>query len=65
MIRYIMSIFFNESRNLLGRWYITKNQNLLNIKIDQSNIDHCGVCFYEKTKDENKNEDEYYKPFFF
>jgi hypothetical protein len=28
----------------LGRWYVEKDDKKINIKIDQSNIDHCGCC---------------------
>ena len=46
--------------NNLGRWKIEDDIHKVNIKIDQSNQDHCGCCIINEVKDN----DEYYKPFF-
>ena len=46
--------------NNLGRWKIENDIHKVNIKIDQSNQDHCGCCIINEAKDN----DEYYKPFF-
>jgi hypothetical protein len=49
----------------LGRWLVEKDIGKINIKIDQSNEDHCGCCS-NITKVESKpvnDLEEYYRPF--
>lgn len=43
----------------LGRWYISHTKKVVNIKVDQANTDHCGVC---STKQEAAS-DDYMEPF--
>ena len=43
----------------LGRWYISHATKIVNIKIDQANTDHCGVC----STSTDANSDDYMEPF--
>ena len=36
----------------LGRWTRTSRE-LNNVKVDLANIDHCGTCTYDKTKEKD------------
>lgn len=49
----------------LGRWLVEKDSKKINIKIDQSNEDHCGCCSSMVKIEPNPIDDleEYYKPF--
>jgi len=38
---------------LLGRWCRT-GKKLNDLKVDLANIDHCGICFHEKSKEHDK-----------
>ena len=51
MFSNIFQKFFpKQSIILLGRWKIHNCPNSINIKIDSSNIDHCGICTFTKNK---------------
>jgi hypothetical protein len=43
----------------LGRWYISHVPKVVTIKVDQANMDHCGVCFIEQ----DGGSDDYMEPF--
>jgi hypothetical protein len=36
--------FFYNDKKILGRWNIEYCDNIINMKIDFSNQDHCGPC---------------------
>ncbi len=36
--------FYNIYTPMLGRWAITYNYKVQNLKIDNANMDHCGCC---------------------
>lgn len=50
------SILFKKNNNIndkkitLGRWSIEKNLKKINLKVDYSNEDHCGVCTGSESK---------------
>lgn len=57
MFRNIIKIFKNNFYNhqkykknsiVLGRWNLEKDDSLINIKVNNANEDHCGICFYTK-----------------
>ncbi len=35
---------YNIYTPMLGRWAITYNYKIQNVKIDNANTDHCGCC---------------------
>ncbi len=35
---------YNIYTPMLGRWAITYNYKIQNLKIDNANMDHCGCC---------------------
>ncbi len=45
----ILLRLFNRSNvpAALGRWHINYAPEIMNIKINQANEDHCGCCHYE------------------
>ena len=44
MISKFITKFISTAKNPLHRWHIEKSYNLINKKIDLSNIDNCGCC---------------------
>lgn len=65
-MKFLNRFVKNIKLNLLGRWSINYDVDIINKKIDQSNVDHCGCC--SNLKPEKKitklNSDEYLIPFF-
>jgi hypothetical protein len=44
MIRIFSKLYSQRINPILGRWQTASNYNIINKKIDFSNIDHCGCC---------------------
>lgn len=40
----VIARMYNIYTPMLGRWAITYNYKLQNVKIDGANTDHCGCC---------------------
>ena len=40
----ILRRIYNIYTPMLGRWAITYNYTVQNLKIDNANMDHCGCC---------------------
>ena len=66
IVRTISNRGANPSPSL-GRWLVEKDVRKINIKIDQSNEDHCGCCTNITKIEPKPNNDleEYYKPFIY
>lgn len=72
---YLLRLFKENTKTVLGRWNIQYNSSIISLKVDQANEDHCGVCVTPKPelleerkqkKIENSREkqrDEYYQAF--
>ena len=55
---YFEKYHFVKYQNHLGRWKLEKDIHKINIKVDLSNEDHCGVCNeYSNNIINNKNEE--------
>ena len=65
MLRVISKSLFNVFKNkytppMLGRWSLDHTQQMINIKADMTNEDHCGICDkmrLDYIKDEEKSID--------
>jgi hypothetical protein len=60
----LRSIFAkSEPAIILGRWALHKKQHIIDLKIDYSNEDHCGVCSAlvqkEKYSVHDENDDDW------
>jgi hypothetical protein len=49
--------FYNIYTPMLGRWAITYNYKVQNIKIDSANMDHCGFCYIKNDNNIDNDDD--------
>ncbi len=60
LLERLFTKLYKKDYHMIGRWFISYNEVIINTKIDQANEDHCGCCNLIKI---NILDDDYYKPF--
>lgn len=64
-MKFLTKFIKRINPNVLGRWNINYDANIINKKVDQANTDNCGCCTIINLSKENNDleSDEYLKPF--
>jgi len=58
ILTYFQKNNFMKYKNHLGRWNLENDMHKINIKVDLSNEDHCGICNeYSNNVINNKNQE--------
>ncbi len=67
LFSYLSSYRHQNNNNMLGRWNIHYDEQIIHKKVEQANEDHCGVCIINQNEQIKKQsydyDDEYYKIF--